>query len=162
MDKIQRQVNQLCDTLRKQVIAKLLLEDNLKFHAPAPAPEILEFDAMQIFKLNCPTRQLRKLFRDVHDMQDAKGQFQRPACVAELEWCLKFRKIGYPSSLRIKHGWLPAKEDEDLRKLPAFIALANIYKSTNNILPPINEKAVIKEANEIINALTTKKVQDVF
>ena len=60
---------------------------------------------------------------------------------------------------RVKHSWLPFKEDSELRRLPAFKALATVYRPLieqgKKILPPVDHKAVENEANAIINEIST-------
>ena len=162
MANIQETVNYLSGLLRVQIIEALVNEDRLKHSAPMPSEEELEYFKYAVNKMPCCTAMLRRLFDDAHDMHNEKGMFPHAVTVGDLEWCLKYRAIGYQSTQRVKHSWIPLKSDTDLRRLPAFKALANVYRPLidqgKNLLPPVNQKAVESEAmaivNEIANELT--------
>ena len=157
MQNIPDKVNSLARLLRVQVIEHLVKEDRLKYGVAQPSDEELEYWKFAVNKMPCCTRMLRRLFEDAHDMHEEKGMFPHAACVGDLEWCLKYRSIGYQCSQRIQHNWIPFKEDEDLRRLPAMKELSKIYapmlKAEKKILPPIDKKAVVGEATAIINEL---------
>lgn len=159
MPSIQDNVNHLSRLLRVQVIEYLVKEDRLKYGAAPLSDEELEFYKHSINKMPCCTAMLRRLFDDAHDMHDEKGMFPHSVSVGDLEWCLKNRGIGYRSIQRVKHSWLPFKEDSELRRLPAFKALATVYRPLieqgKKILPPVDHKAVENEANAIINEIST-------
>ena len=124
MADIQEKVNYLSRLLRVQVIEFLVKEDRIKHGAAPLSDEELEFYKHSINKMSCCTAQLRRLFDDAHDMHEEKGMFPHAVTVGDLEWCLKYRTIGYSSTQNVKHSWLPKKEDAELRTLPAFRAIA--------------------------------------
>lgn len=164
MQNAQDKVNYLAKLLRVQVIEHLVKEDRLKYGVAQPSDEELEYWKFAVNKMPCCTRMLRRLFEDAHQMHEDKGMFPHAVCVGDLEWCLKYRSIGYKSSQQIRHNWIPFKEDEDLRRLPAMKDLAKIYapmiKAEKKILPPIDKKAVVSEATAIINNLATNLIGD--
>lgn len=156
----QNRINTLCEALRKQVVSALIMEDRRKWAAPALSGEEAIWTAQQIFALPVPTRMLRRLFEDAHKLQAARGEMLRPATVGELEWCIKNRSIGYPTSLRVPLGWLPAKEDADLRKLPAFQELKKIYTETKLVVgPKIEPKKIDHETTELLNRIQLKRIE---
>lgn len=163
MPNIQDKVNYLSGLLRVQAIEYLVKEDRLKHGAPQPSDEELEFFKQSINRMPCCTAMLRRLFEDAHDMHEEKGMFPHAVTVGDLEWCLKYRTIGYRSSQNVKHNWLPLKHDADLRRLPAFRALTEVYRPLVNagkkILPPINSKAIESEANAIINEISNHLIE---
>lgn len=158
MADIQEKVNYLSRLLRVQVIEFLVKEDRIKHGAAPLADEELEFFKHAVNKMPCCTAQLRRLFEDAHDMHEEKGMFPHAVTVGDLEWCLKYRIIGYSSTQNVKHSWLPKKEDTELRTLPAFRALAEVYRplviAGKNILPPVDRKAIESEAQAIINQVS--------
>ena len=158
MADIQEKVNYLSRLLRVQVIEFLVKEDRIKHGAAPLADEELEFFKHAVNKMPCCTAQLRRLFDDAHDMHEEKGMFPHAVTVGDLEWCLKYRIIGYSSTQNVKHSWLPKKEDTELRTLPAFRALTEVYRPLVNagkkILPPVDRKAIESEAQAIINQVS--------
>ena len=158
MADVQEKVNHLSRLLRVQVIEFLVKEDRIKHGAAPLSDEELEFFKHAVNKMPCCTAQLRRLFDDAHDMHEEKGMFPHAVTVGDLEWCLKFRTIGYSSTQNVKHSWLPKKEDTELRTLPAFRALAEVYRplviAGKNILPPVDRKAIESEAQAIINQVS--------
>lgn len=162
MSNVQEQVNTLAKALRLQVIEVLIKEDRIKYNAQRPTDEEMLYMVGYIDRLPCCTALLRKLFDDAHDMHDEKGMFPHAACIGDLEWCLKYRHIGYTSIQSVPHSWLPLKADADLRRLPAFRQLTNIYRpliaAGKRILPPVDRKAVESEANAIVNELATNLI----
>lgn len=158
MRDIQDNVNHWARLLRVQVIEALVKEDRLKYGAAQLSDEELEFHKQYINRLPCCTAMLRRLFEDAHEMHEEKGIFPHAVTVGDLEWCLKYRTIGYASTQSVKHGWLPLKADSDLRRLPAFRALAEVYRplviAGKNILPPVDRKAIESEAQAIINKVS--------
>ena len=155
MPDMQNKVNYLAKLLRVQVIEHLVKEDRLKYGAAQLGDEELEFHKQAINKMPCCTAMLRRLFNDAHDMHDEKGMFPHAATVGDLEWCLKHRGIGYRSVQSVKNSWLPLKADADLRRLPAFRAISEVYRpliaAGKPVLPPIDKKAIEHEANAIVN-----------
>lgn len=157
MNSTQAQVNKLAKALRLQVIEALIKEDRVKYEGKRPTEEEMSYMIGFVDRLPCCTALLRKLFRDAHEMHEEKGMFPHAVCMGDLEWCIKFRTIGYKSSQSVKNAWLPLKQDVELRRLPAFLALSKIYKpmidAGKKILPPIDEKAIEHEALAIVNEL---------
>lgn len=153
----QEQVNTLSKMLRVQVIEYLVKEDIFKFRGERLNDADLMATVKLIDRIPCCTRKLPELFRDAHRMHESKGMMPHCATVGDLEWCMKFRAVGYQCEQRIAHSWLPYKEDEDLRRLPAFKQLAQVYapliQAGKKILPPVDKKAVVGEATAIINEL---------
>lgn len=162
MQNVQEKVNHLARLLRVQVIEALVKEDRLKYGAAQLSDEELEFYKQYINRLPCCTAMLRRLFEDAHEMHEEKGMFPHAASVGDLEWCIKHRTIGYACVQAVKHSWLPLKSDADLRRLPAFRQLTNIYRpliaAGKPILPPVDRKAVESEANAIVNELATNLI----
>lgn len=162
MPNIQEQVNNLAKALRLQVIEALIKEDRIKYNAQRPTDEEMLYMVTAIDKLPCCTALLRRLFEDAHEMHEEKGMFPHTACVGDLEWCIKYRHIGYTSTQNVPRSWLPLKADADLRRLPAFKQLANIYRpliaAGKRILPPVDRKAIESEANAIVNELATNLI----
>lgn len=162
MESVQNKVNHLARLLRVQVIETLVKEDRLKYGAAQLSDEELEFYKQYINRLPCCTAMLRRLFEDAHEMHEEKGMFPHAASVGDLEWCIKHRTIGYACVQAVKHSWLPLKSDADLRRLPAFRQLTNIYRpliaAGKPILPPVDRKAVESEANAIVNELATNLI----
>lgn len=154
---IQEAVNRAAKNLRIQVIEFLIKKDCMDYNQAIPSDEELAYRKHAINNLPCCTKLLKKLFRDAHDMHEEKGMFPHAVCISDLEWCLKNRNIGYGCSQSVKMDWLPYKEDAELRRLPGFVELANIYRplldAGKNILPPINKKAIESEALQIINGV---------
>ena len=159
MANTQDRINHFSKLLRLQVIEYLIKLDCMTYNVPVPAEEEIDFRKAMIFKMPCCTKLLKKLFRDAHDMHEEKGMFPHAVSVGDLEWCLKNRTIGYSCTQRVQHGWLVAKEDEDLRRLPAFVELTRIYRpliaAGKKILPPVEKKAIENEAMAIINEVAT-------
>lgn len=162
MDNVQEQVNTLAKALRLQVIEALVKIDRVKYGAPKIEGEELFFTVKSIDALPCCTAQLRRLFEDAHDYHNDIGMFPHAATIGDLEYCCRHRTIGYSSSQHVPNSWLPKKQDADLRTLPAFRQLANIYRpliaAGKRILPPVDRKAVETEADAIINELATNLI----
>lgn len=162
MSNVQEQVNSLSKALRLQVIEVLIKEDRIKYNAPRPTDEEMLYMVGYIDKLPCCTAQLRRLFEDAHDYHNDIEMFPHAATIGDLEYCCKHRTIGYSSSQHVPNSWLPFKADADLRRLPAFRQLANIYRpliaAGKRILPPVDRKAVESEANAIVNELATNLI----
>lgn len=157
MANTQDKINHFSKLLRLQVIEYLIKLDCMTYNVPVPAEEEIDFRKAMIFKMPCCTKLLKKLFRDAHDMHEEKGMFPHAVSVGDLEWCLRNRTIGYGCSQSVKQDWLPYKEDSELRRLPAFLELARIYKpmidAGEKIIPPIDKEAIENEALAIINGV---------
>lgn len=158
----QEQVNKFSKLLRMQVIEFLVKEDVFKYRGERLNDADLMMTVKLIDKIPCCTRKLPELFRDAHRYHENIGMMPHAATIADLEFCMKQRYIGFQCSQRIAHSWLPYKEDEDLRRLPAFKQLAQVYapliQAGKKILPPVDRKAVVSEAQAIINELATNLI----
>lgn len=152
MADLQETVNVLVKMLRVQIIERLIKEDHFRHNQPLPSEEEMEYRKVAICKLPCCTKMLKKLFADAHRMHDDRGMFPHTVSVADLEWCLEHRYIGMQSN--VKYSWLPAKEDVELKQLPAFVKLDAIYRRIKKALPPIDRNAIENEATAIVNNLT--------
>ena len=152
---IQEIVNTLAFRLRREVIYTLLKTEFTKFRQPIPEKEQLAFEIKAIDALPCCTRLMKRLFEDAQAMRRERGFYPAPATVADLEWCVRNRAIGYSCTQRVRMGWLPKPEDDELRALPSFVELARIYRpmvlNGQKPLPPVERKAIISEATAIIN-----------
>lgn len=160
VNQAQESVNKLSKLLRLQVIEYLLKKDCLDYNQPIPSEEELTYRKRAINNMPCCTKMLKRLFQDAHEMHEEKGMFPHTACVGDLEWCLKNRNIGYRCCQNVKHSWLVAKEDIDLRQLPAFKQIAKIYtpmiQNRQAILAPTEQDRISKEALELINTVAEK------
>lgn len=158
MQNVQDKVNNLTKALRLQVIEYLVKEDVFKYRGERLNDADLAMTVAFIDKIPCCTRKLRSLFADAHQYHEDIGMMPHAATIADLEFCMKQRYIGFQCEQRIAHSWLPFKEDEDLRRLPAFKQLAQIYapliQAGKKILPPVDRKAVVSEAQAIINQVS--------
>lgn len=154
----QEQVNKFSKLLRMQVIEFLVKEDVFKYRGERLNDADLMMTVKLIDKIPCCTRKLPELFRDAHRYHENIGMMPHAATIADLEFCMKQRYIGFQCEQRIAHSWLPFKEDEDLRRLPAFKQLSQIYapliQAGKKILPPVDRKAVVSEAQAIINQVS--------
>lgn len=158
MQNVQDKVNSLAKLLRVQVIEYLVKEDVFKYRGERLNDADLMMTVKLIDRIPCCTRKLPELFRDAHRYHENIGMMPHAATIADLEFCMKQRYIGFQCSQRIAHSWLPYKEDEDLRRLPAFKQLAQVYapliQAGKKILPPVDRKAVVSEAQAIINQVS--------
>lgn len=133
---IQEQINNLVKNLRMAVIKKLLLTDLYKYNAAKTVDDAeLAWRANEIFRLNISTGNLKRLFEDCHDYYREIGMFDGPVRVADLQFCADKRAVGYICVNSFPRCWLPKKEDTELRTLPEFKELANVYKKTGVIAP---------------------------
>ena len=155
---VQDKVNSLAKLLRVQVIEYLVKEDLFKYRGERLNDADLMMTVKLIDKIPCCTRKLRSLFADAHQYHKDIGMMPHAATIADLEFCMKQRYIGFQCEQRIAHSWLPYKEDEDLRRLPAFKQLAQVYapliQAGKKIIPPVDRKAVVSEAQAIINQVS--------
>jgi hypothetical protein len=154
MNQTQCKINTLARALRLQVINYLVKEDIFKYRGENLNDDDMAMTVQLIDRLPCCTRKLPELFRDAHRMHCEKGMMPHSVTVGDLEWCMEFRFIGYKCEQNVKYSWLPAPEETMLRRLPAFVQLDKIYKSTKKAIPPMASKHdVVSEANAIINEL---------
>ena len=147
MDSTQITVNRLAKTLRLQIIEYLVKEDLFKFRGERLNAEDLKKTIEIIYKIPCCTRKLRALFEDAHRMHEDKGMMPHSASIGDLEWCMRYRSIGYRSEHSISYAWLPEPKDSALKKLPAFVELDRIYRESKRAIPPVK----ICENNDVNN-----------
>lgn len=152
MSSNQQTIDNLANLLRIQVIEFLIKKDYIDHKAQMPSDEELVYMKREIFNMNCCTKKLKSLFRDAHEMHEERDIFPRPVTVSDLEWCMKNRTIGYGCSQSVPKPWLPYKEDRELRTLPAFKELAQIYK------PYILEKKPIPAPSKVQIAEDTSQI----
>ena len=155
MNQKQSKINTLARALRLQVISYLVKEDIFKYRGENLNDADMSMTIELIDRIPCCTRKLRDLFKDAHRMHEDKGMMPHAVTIGDLEWCMEYRSIGYACEQRTAHSWLPYKEDEQLRKLPAFIELEKIYRHEHKVIAPINQKAIINEAQAIINQVAS-------
>jgi len=130
---IQEQVNTMVKNLRMAVIKKLLMHDIYKFGAAKTVDEAeIAWRANEIYKMDIPTANLKRLFEDCHEYCREIGMFDGPVRIADLEFCVKKRCIGFKCSGMVKNNWLPRNTDPELRALPEFKKLAELYISNGN------------------------------
>lgn len=146
---MQQKVNELSRALRLQVIEALVKEDCVKYRAALPNDAEMAYYIEFIDRLPCCTRKLADLFRDAHAYHDDIGMMPHAVTLADLEWCIKNRVIGYASMQNVKYAWLPAPADTMLRRLPAFCAIDALYKAEKKVVAP---KAIQME-NEVFDAV---------
>ena len=157
MDSTQITVNRLAKTLRLQIIEYLVKEDLFKFRGERLNAEDLKKTIEIIYKIPCCTRKLRALFEDAHRMHEDKGMMPHSATIGDLEWCMRYRSIGYRSEHSISYAWLPEPKDSALKKLPAFVELDRIYRESKRAIPPvkINEN---NDANNIVRQINFARI----
>lgn len=152
MDSTQITVNRLAKTLRLQIIEYLVKEDLFKFRGERLNAEDLKKTIEIIYKIPCCTRKLRALFEDAHRMHEDKGMMPHSASIGDLEWCMRYRSIGYRSEHSISYAWLPEPKDSALKSLPAFIELDKIYKREKRAIAPV-KMSETKNINNIIGQI---------
>lgn len=128
---MQDRVNELSKALRLNVIKTLVQLDHMK-HNRELTPEHLAFMVLEIDKLPITTRRMAEAFRDAHKMHEDKGMAPHAVSVGDLEWCVNYCAIYVSPS----YGWLPKPEDKELRALPEFVELDNIYKGLHKVIAP--------------------------
>lgn len=149
-------INEMAKALRVACIRYLLSTDLLRHNAAKTVDETeLLWRVKEICKLPIPTAKLRNLFEDCHQLRTDRGEFPRPVSVADIEFCVKQRAVGYRSSNICRTPWLPPKNDPELRALPEFKALANVYLTAGKVIAPTAENKDT-ETNLITNRLLTK------
>lgn len=150
MQNIQDKINSLAKLLRVQIIEYLVKEDVFKYRGERLNDADLMMTVKLIDKIPCCTRKLRALFEDAHRMHEDKGMMPHSASVGDLEWCMKYRSIGYRSAHTISYAWLPEPKDNALKNLPAFVELDRIYKNEKRAIAPIKANET-NNVNKIIN-----------
>lgn len=151
-------VNEAAKQIRTAVITKLISLEYIKYNKQLPSIDILNEQAKIIFEMPCCTKMLKKLFEDAHKMRDDRGMYNdSPATIADLEWCIKHRSIGYACIQKVSFGWLPYKQDKELRELPQCKPLLTFYgkqlKCGKNIIAPIEEEKQESEPAKIVNLI---------
>lgn len=148
MDK-QTRVNELAQTLKAQAIELLIKEDCLRYNAEMPSNEKMIYMVQEIYRLPVCTKKLRELFADAHEMHEDKGMFPHTVCVGDLE--LVARHYGDYSGAGERYSWMPRKDDERMKMLPAFVQLDTIYRRAKKAIPPVDHESVESEAMKIVN-----------
>lgn len=151
---IQNQVNEMVKFLRMAVIKHLLLTDLYKYAASKTVDDAeLEWRANEIFKMPISTGNLKRLFEDCHEYVREIGMYDGPVRIADLEFCIKKRSVGYKCINEFPRNWLPKKSDTELRALPEFKALAQLYISNGGkaIPPTDSENENLKFIKQIAN-----------
>lgn len=157
MDSTQITVNRLAKTLRLQIIEYLVKEDLFKFRGERLNAEDLKKTIEIIYKIPCCTRKLRALFEDAHRMHEDKGMMPHSASIGDLEWCMRYRSIGYRSAHTISFAWLPEPKDSALKKLPAFVELDRIYREAKRAIPPV-KTSENNDANNIVRQINFARI----
>ena len=157
MDSTQITVNRLAKTLRLQIIEYLVKEDLFKFRGERLNAEDLKKTIEIIYKIPCCTRKLRALFEDAHRMHEDKGMMPHSATIGDLEWCMRYRSIGYRSEHSISYAWLPEPKDNALKKLPAFVELDRIYRESKRAIPPV-KISENNDANNIVRQINFARI----
>ena len=147
---MQEKVNELAHALLLQVIEALVKEDCVKYRTPIPEGPEMAYYIEFIDRLHCCTRKLPDLFRDAHEYHHDIGMMPHAATLADLEFCVKKRCIGYAVMQSVRYAWLPAKDDAMLRRLPAFIAIDRLYRENQKILPPTTEEEPLNGAVKLL------------
>lgn len=158
---MQNEVNELAAKLRMQVIEYLYVEDQIKFSGKTPTREDIDLFKRFVNNIRCVTGSLKELFADAHEMHDAKGMFPHPVTIGDLEWCLKNRHIGYFQ--KRKAPWLPYREDRELRSLPAFKALAVVYRPLIEEGKPLiapTQQTMQQDVKEIVMSIANNQRKD--
>lgn len=157
MDSTQITVNRLAKTLRLQIIEYLVKEDLFKFRGERLNAEDLKKTIEIIYNIPCCTRKLRALFEDAHRMHEDKGMMPHSATIGDLEWCMRYRSIGYRSEHSISYAWLPEPKDSALKKLPAFVELDRIYRESKRAIPPV-KISENNDANNIVRQINFARI----
>jgi len=123
----QEQVNELARRIRREVIYALLKKSFLDHRVSLPDKEQMAYEIEQIAKLPCKTKLMKRLFEDAEELREERGMFPAPPTISELKFCCTKRGISYSSVQNVKFGFLPHKEDKELRMLPSVKAILGIY-----------------------------------
>lgn len=122
----QKRINEACERLRREVALHLWAHEFTDHGAQVPDKDTLAYLMEQTVQLDVDTSSMRYLFRDADEYRRELGMFPGACTMADLRFCAS-KRIGAFHRDRYL-GWLPKKEDADLRELPAFKTLAAIYK----------------------------------
>lgn len=125
-DDVQRSVDELSERLRREVIFHLLKQEFADYRQSIPDKETIAYEIEQIASLPCATKSLRGLFQDAREYRRDAGYYPAPATIADLKFVLSKRSFGAWCN-RVRYGWLPKREDTDLRSLPSFKAFVTLY-----------------------------------
>ena len=145
----QKLINELARMLKVQAIELLIKEDCLRYNAPIPEHDKMLYMVEEIYRLPVCTKKLRELFADAHEMHEDKGMFPHTVSVGDLE--LVARRYGNYTGEGERFSWLPRKNDERMKTMPAFRQLDAIYRKEKKATPPIDEESVESEAMRIVN-----------
>lgn len=149
----QERVNELANLLKAQAIELLIKEDCLRYNADMPSQDKMLYMVQEIYRLPVCTKKLRDLFAAAHEMHEEKGMFPHTVCVGDLE--LVARNYDDFTGTGEKYPWLPRKNDERMKTLPAFVELDSIYKAAKTAIAPVDIESVENEAINIVNEIST-------
>lgn len=155
---MQSKINYLSSIGRMQAISFLIQKDIADYKGKTLSDCEMDYWKNEIYNMPCCTRLLPKLFRDAHEMHEEKGMIPHSVSLGDLKWCLKYRTIGYECTQSVNFYWLPLKQDFELRSLPAFKSLIDIYtkmqKRGKKILSPTKNEDEKENDNQINKLLT--------
>lgn len=139
---MQERINKMAQDLRMAVIKKLLLTDLYRYAAAKTVDDAeLVWRANEIFKMPVSTGNIKRLFEDCHEYCREVGMFDGPVRIADLDFCVKKRSVGYRCVNEFANNWLPRKEDVELRALPEFKKLAAVYVEAGKVIAPVEKSA---------------------
>lgn len=151
----QEQVNELAKRVRREVIFALIKKSFLDHRASLPDKEQIAYEIEQIAELPCKTKLLKRLFEDAEALRNERGMFPAPPTISELRFCCENRAMSYTSIQSVKFGFLPQKEDNELRMLPSVKCMLAMYgeaiKKGERLLFPKQSDAKNNVAMQIAN-----------
>lgn len=147
---LQETVDKLVKAMRVEIISFLVKEDTFKYKGDKMNDEDFEMFVDYVYKMDVPTRNLRRLFADAHEMHDEKGMMPHCVTIGDLEWCVKKYGENYINDCG-KYPWMPEFKDNDLKNLQSFIALDALYRKEKRAIPP-TKKEPIKIPNILMEA----------
>ena len=148
-------VNELARRIRREVIFALLKKSFLDHRVSMPNKEQMAYEIEQIAELPCKTKLLKNLFADAEELRNERGMFPAPPTISELRFCCEHRKMSYMCIQKVKFGFIPNKEDTELRMLPSVKQMLGMYgeaiKAGEKILLPKQSDATNNVAMQIAN-----------
>ena len=95
------------------------------------------------------------LWPDAEELRNERGMFPAPPTISELRFCCEHRKMSYMCIQNVKFGFIPNKEDTELRMLPSVKQMLGMYgeaiKAGEKILFPKQSDATNNVAMQIAN-----------
>jgi hypothetical protein len=148
-------VNELAMRVRREVIFALLKKSFLDHRISMPDKEQMAYEIEQIAELPCKTKLLKNLFADAEELRNERGMFPSPPTISELRFCCEHRKMSYSCIQNVKFGFIPNKDDTELRMLPSVKQMLGMYgeaiKAGEKILFPKQSDATNNVAMQIAN-----------